>query len=259
MIRFFAVACLFLLPSWIFSQVNTERYRKDYETLGFSITNTTGIDFSSGNTEELEIREAIRLDWNNPVQDYYAVFEYDFKTADKKETKNKGFVHLRTIRDLKENYLFAEAFTQLETDRFLNLRSRFLLGGGLRVDLVSMLREKEAAKTNIKVFAGIGVMYENEVYSEEQTFYVSHLRATNYISLIMALTEDVDLGIVNYYQPAFEDFNDYRFTSDIRLKVKLLGKLSLLFEASYKHRNLIVDDTFKDDLEIKSAFVLRFP
>lgn len=257
--RLFVVACLFLLPSWIFSQVNTERYRKDYEILGFSITNTTGIDFSSGNTEELEISEAIRLDWNNPIQDYYAVFEYDFKTANKKKTKDKGFIHLRTIRDLKDNYLFGEAFTQLETDRFLNLRSRFLVGGGLRVNLVSMLREKEAAKTNVKVFVGIGAMYENEVYSAEQTFYISHLRATSYISLIMALTEDVDLGVVNYYQPAFENFNDYRFTSDIRLKVKLLDQLSIQFEASYKHRNLIVDDTFKDDLEIKTALVLKLP
>ncbi|MBZ0242105.1 MAG: DUF481 domain-containing protein, partial [Bacteroidales bacterium] len=193
MIRFFIAACLFLLPSWIFSQVNTERYRKDYEILGFSITNTTGIDFSSGNTEELEISEAIRLDWNNPIQDYYAVFEYDFKTAKKKKTKDKGFIHLRSIRDLKENYLFAEVFTQLETDRFLNLRSRFLFGSSMRIDLVSMLREKDTEKTNVKVFAGIGMMYENEVYSDEQTFYISHLRGTSYISLIMALTEDVDM------------------------------------------------------------------
>jgi len=257
--RIFAVACLFLLPSWIFSQVNTERYRKDYETLGFSMTNTTGIDFSSGNTEELEISEAIRLDWNNPTQDYYAVFEYDFKTADKKKTKDKGFVHLRTIRDLKNDYLFGEAFSQLEMDRFLNLRSRFLIGGGMRLDMVAMLKEDEAEKTNVKVFTGLGVMYENEVYSDKETFHISHMRATTYISVIMAITADVDLGLVNYYQPAFENFIDYRFTSDIMLKVKVVGKLSIQFEATYKHRNVIVDDTFKDDLEIKSALVLRLP
>lgn len=257
--RFFVVACLVIMPFWIFAQVNTERYRKDYDMLGFSITNTTGIDFSTGNTEELEISEAIRLDWNNPIQDYYAVLEYDFKTANNKKTKDKGFVHFRTIRDLKGGYLFGEAFTQLEMDRFLNLRSRFLFGGGLRIDLVTMLREKEAVKTNIKLFAGIGVMYENEVYSDVETVFVSHLRATSYISLIMALTEGIDLGVVNYYQPALENFIDYRFTSDIRLKIKLLDQLSLQFEASYKHRNVVVDDTFKDDLEIKTSLVLRLP
>jgi len=257
--RFFVVAFLVLLPSFIFSQVNTERYRKDYDLLGFSLTNTTGIDFSTGNTEEFEISEAIRLDWNNPIQDYYAVLEYDFKTANNKKTKDKGFVHFRTIRDFKESYLFGELFTQLEMDRFLNLRSRFLFGGGLRIDLITLLKEKEAVKANVKLFAGIGLMYENEVYSEEQTIYISHLRATSYISLIMALTENIDLGVVNYYQPAMENFIDYRFTSDIRLKIKLLDQLSLQFEGSYKHRNLVVDDTFKDDLEIKTSLVLRLP
>lgn len=257
--RFFVSAFLVLFPTLLFSQVNTERFRKDYETLGFSVTNTTGLDFSSGNTEEFEISEALRLDWNNPIQDYYAVLQYDFKTANKEKTKDKGFVHFRSIRDLKESFLFAEAFTQLEMDRFLNLRSRFLFGGGLRIDLVSIMKKREEASKNVKLFAGMGAMYENEVYSEDETIYISHLRATTYISLIMALTDNVDLSLVNYYQPALDNFIDYRFTTDLKLKIKLLDQLSLQFEANYKHRNVVVDDTFKDDLEIKSAVVLRLP
>lgn len=252
-------ACLLLLPYWLFSQVNTERYRQDYETLGFMLTNTTGFNYETGNTKELEISEAIRLDWNNPIQDYYAVLEYNFKTASKVKTKDKGFLHLRTIRVLKENYFFGEAFTQYEMDRFLNLQSRFLFGGGLRVDIISMLKDKDTAQNNVKLFAGVGLMYENEVYSSEENIYISHLRSTNYISLIMGLTENVDLGVVYYYQPAIKDFKDYRYTTDIKFRMKISGRLSLLFTARHKHRSLIVDDTDKDDLQLQSAIVLRLP
>jgi len=252
-------ACMLLFPFWLFSQVNTERYRKDYETLGFTLTNTTGFNYETGNTEELEISESVRLDWNNPIQDYYAVLEYDFKTASNVKTKDKGFIHLRTIRDLKGNYFFGEAFTQYEMDRFLNLQSRFLFGGGLRVDFISMLKENDTTQNNVKLFAGVGLMYENEVYSSEETIYISHLRSTNYISLIMAITADVDLGVVYYYQPAIKDFKDYRHTTDIKFRMKISDRLSLLFTVRHKHRSLIVDDTDKNDLQLQSAIVLRLP
>jgi len=251
--------CLFLLPYWLFSQVNTERYRRDYETMGFVFTNTTGFNYETGNNEELEINEAIRLDWNNPIQDYYAIIEYDFKTASKVKTKDKGFIHLRTIRDFEKNYFFGEVFTQLEFDRFLNLRSRFLFGGGLRLDFISMFKDNDTAQNNVKLFAGVGLMYENEVYSSEGTVYISHLRSTNYLSLIMAITEDIDLGAVYYYQPALVDFKDYRYTLDLRFRMKLSGKLSLLMTARRKYRSMIVDETDKNDFELKAAIVIRLP
>ncbi|MBU2557801.1 MAG: DUF481 domain-containing protein [Bacteroidetes bacterium] len=255
--RFLVFLMLFFIPFCMLAQVNAERFRKEYDQLGFSITNTTGFDFSSGNTEELEFSEALRLDWNNPIQDYYAILEYDFKTVSKEKTKDKGFFHFRTIRDLKDYYMMTELFTQLEMDRFLNLRSRFLLGGGLRMDLVALFASVDTTRHNVKLFAGIGIMYENEAYSYVQDIYISHFRSTNYLSMVMSLSENVDFTVVNYYQPALEDFNDYRFITDIKLRVRLISQLSVQFSTSYKHRNVVVDDTFKDDLEIKTAIVIK--
>lgn len=253
------IAFLFIsFSSAAFAQVNTERYRREYDEPGFGMRNTTSIDFSSGNTNEFEVGEQLRLDWNNPIQDYYAVIEYDFKRANKQKTKNKGFIHLRSIRQLNKDMFMAEAFTQLEFDQFLQLQSRFLLGMGVRSDLVQLFSDSSLNKP-LKLFVGIGVMHEDEHYTTDPQIIDSHYRSTNYISLAMSLSEQAQLGIVTYYQPALEDFKDFRFSADMNLTVDVLKNLALSLKIRYLHRSVAIGESVNDDQEIKTGLIFKLP
>jgi hypothetical protein len=253
------VAFLFICFSFnAFAQVNTERYRKEYDTPGFSIRNTTSIDFSSGNTNEFEVGEQLRLDWNNPIQDYYAVIDYEFKRANKQKTKNKGFIHLRSIRQLNKDKIMAEAFTQLEFDQFLQLQSRFLLGMGVRSDLLQLFSDSGFNKA-LKLFIGIGLMYEDEHYTTDPPIIVSHYRSTNYISLAMSLSEHAQLGFVTYYQPALEAFKDFRFSADVNLTIDVLKNLALSLKIRYLHRSVAIGESVSNDQEIKTGLIFKFP
>jgi hypothetical protein len=258
--RFFSFLLIFFLLS-VFSssaQVNTERYRKEYNKLGFGLRNTTTFVFSSGNTDELEMSEQLRMDWNNPIQDYYAIVEYEFKRANQQKTKNKGFIHLRTIRQLNQEKIMGEAFTQLEFDQFLQLKSRFLAGIGFRTDLIQLFADTN--KNNpVKFFLGIGAMYENESYTTSPPEEINHFRSTNYLSLATALSENAQLNVVTYYQPAFSDWSNFRFTSDINLSVDLLKNLALTFSIHYLHRSIPIGETVEDDVEVKTGFIIKFP
>ncbi|HOI33278.1 MAG TPA: DUF481 domain-containing protein, partial [Bacteroidales bacterium] len=207
---------------------------------------------------EFEVGEQLRLDWNYPIQDYYGVIEYDFKRANKQKTKNKGFIHLRTIRQLNMDKIMAEAFTQLEFDQFLQLRSRFLLGMGIRSDLVQLFSDSSLNKP-LKLFIGVGVMHEGEHYTTDPHVVVSHSRSTNYISLAMSLSDQAQLGFVTYYQPALEDFNDFRFSADLNLTVDVIKNLALILKMRYLHRSIAIGESVNDDQEIKTGLIFKLP
>ena len=258
MLRLLLAFLFFFIAFSSFAQVNTERYRKEYDAPGFSMRNITSIDFSSGNTNEFEVGEQLRLDWNNPIQDYYAILEYDFKRANKEKTKNNGFKHLRSIRQLNEDRVMAEVFTQLEFDQFLQLQSRFLLGTGIRSDLMQLFSDSSSNKP-VKLFMGIGVMHEGERYTTDPVQIVIHYRSTNYISLAISLSDHTQLGFVTYYQPALENFDDFRFSADMNLTVDVLKNLALNFKIHYLHRSIAIGESVKDDQEIKTGVIFKLP
>ena len=256
--KYFVAIFLLLCSFSALAQVNTERYRKEYDTPGFSIRNTTSLDFSSGNTNEFEVGEQLRLDWNNSIQDYYAIVEYEFKRANNQKTKNKGFIHLRSIRQLNRDKIMAEAFTQLEFDQFLQLQSRFLFGMGVRSDLVQLFSDSSLNKP-LKLFVGIGLMHEGVHYTTDPEIIVRHYRSTNYISLAMTLSEHAQFGFVTYYQPALEDFDDFRFSADMNLTVDVLKNLALSFKIRYLHRSVAIGESVKADQEINTGLIFRLP
>lgn len=69
-------------------------------------TNSFGFNFASGNTNLFELSNRIRLDFNRPDQDYFAITEYTYQAANSRKSSNKVFLHLRTIRDLGNSCFF---------------------------------------------------------------------------------------------------------------------------------------------------------
>jgi hypothetical protein len=245
------------LAAW--GQVNTERYRKDYDKKGFLVNNALGFSFSKGNTEELEVSNNFRLDYTSNKFHYFTILDYNFKRTETIKSKDNGFVHLRTLRHFDNRAYLAEVFAQWQFDEFIMLQNRFLLGTGLRFDLSRLLTEGNDDEKDWKIFAGVGLMYEYEDYMTEPLTVFRLWRSTNYLSVIWDIGENLGIKLVNYYQPAISKFSNYRFSTDLGVDFKLFKQLSFEVAVSYTYRSVAVGNTKRGDISIKNSLLLSLP
>jgi hypothetical protein len=240
-----------------FSQVNTERYFQDYKSEGFMYSNSFGFNFATGNTNYFELSNRFRLDFNGPDQDYFAITEYTYRTANSRKSSNKGFLHLRTIRDLGDSrFLLVEGYTQIQFDEFLLLRNRMLLGGGFRFNPVALLDSISRKENKLKIFLGSGVFYEFEKYSIYPTEKSSLMRSSNYLSFVWSASKHININLVNYYQPALEDFTNFRYALNLALSTQITGKLFYELRLEFTHRSVPFAGRKPSDLDVKNN--LRF-
>lgn len=250
---------LFCINQNTSGQVNTERYRKDYDKKGFLVNNALGFNFSKGNIEELEVSNNFRLDYISNKFHYFTILDYNFKRTETIKSKDNGFVHLRTLRHFDNSAYLAEVFAQWQFDKFILLQNRFLLGTGLRFDLSRLLTEGHDEDKDWKIFAGVGLMYEYEDYMTEPMTIIRLWRSTNYLSALWDIGDNLSIKLVNYYQPAISQFSNYRFSTDLGVDFKLFKQLSFEVAFNYTYRSVAVGNTKRGDLSVKNSLLLSLP
>lgn len=257
--RLLIVAILCCFPFLIKAQVNTERYYKDYERMGIMYDNSFGLNFATGNINYLELSNRFRVDYNDTIQDYFAVADYTYRISNGKKNSNKGFIHLRTIRDLEERkFLMLEGYSQLEFNEFLLLKSRMLLGGGFRFDPIALIDSSLRQNGSLKLFLGTGIFYEYEVYSTDPIIKSQLIRWSNYLSLVLNVSKKIDLNMVHYLQPAPQDFSNFRYVLNLALNTQLTGKLYYEMRVEYLYRSIVYGGKKPGDIEIKNTLRLVF-
>jgi len=137
------------------------------------------------------------------------------RTGDSTFSEN-GYLHLRFVSHVKRPLAF-ESFTQIQYNKALQIKQRFLLGCGVRWHIV---KGKKA-----KIYLGFAAMFDDEIY--QQTPREQYIRNSDYISLVLSLGKNLVFTSITYYQPVFRDMADYR----------LLTSNGLSFHAG-KHINL---------------------
>ncbi len=197
-----------------YAQVNTERFREDADSVGFSgFVDLEGI-LATGNTDFQLISLGGRLNYNWGD-------DYTFLIADGGYGWEKGnsfvdqiFAHLRhviTTGDL----LQIELFTQFDNNKKRLLLARELLGGGLRFRLLKT--------EHFKFRLGTAYMFETEKYDlPEIAFHpktTSLHRFSSYITLSFELSKALSFISTTYYQPSIADINDYKLFSENALLV----------------------------------------
>jgi hypothetical protein len=250
---------LIILNQNTISQVNTERYRKDYDKKGFLVNNALGFNYSSGNTEELELSNNFRLDYISQKFHYFTILEYNYKSTGTIKSKDNGFAHLRTLRHFDNKGYLAEVFAQWQFDEFILLKNRFLFGTGLRFDLSHILTEGNNKEKAWKIFTGIGLMVEYEDYTTDPLTIYRLWRSTNYLSVLWDIGDNLGIKLVNYYQPAIKQFSNYRFSSDLGLGFTLIKQLRFEVALNYSYRSVVVGNTKHGDISVKNSLLLSLP
>ena len=252
-IHIFIIAFILFNFNFIHSQVNTEVLRRS--DLAPGLHNIAQLDFGmvSGNSEFLRLKTSFRSDYVSKKYYSFGVIQYQRGTKSQKKFINKGFIHLRSIRRLSDNFS-GEVFVQKEFDDFILLRDRQLIGLGLRTSIF----QADSTNQKVRLSLGNGAMWEKEKLSTTPISLTKIIRSTNYLSLQTRLNDLVNFNFVGYYQASLERWRDYRVLVQSSLGFNLTK--SFMFQTNFNLRfdNEPPGSIKKCDLELTNGVKFSF-
>lgn len=227
------ITFLLLISSLSFSQVNTERFRKDSSEPGLSANIDFDVNIITGNTDLKFISLGGRLNYDWQSNYTFLISDFGYGWSDDKKIFDQALLHLRnvlTISDLVQQ----ETFIQFDFNKKRLLNSRELIGAGLRFKIYK--------SDEFKFRTGLAYIYEIEEYKLPENSIHGKLKNTHrlssYVTFEINLKEGVRLLSIEYFQPDIVEFADYKFISENVLIVDL-GKyldLNIKFNLRYDSR-----------------------
>jgi len=188
--------------------------------LGLGLVHNTKNIFTLNGGAQIEFQHHDKL--------FLSLTKFKFVKAGEENFVNEGFQHLRYNQNIK-HWLVYELFGQLQYNEKVRIRLRGLVGSGLRFLVLDKKKQK--------AYIGISYMYE---YDEESKSLVIHhdQRASSYLSANIKLKDYLSFASTSYYQPLFNDFSDYRLSSESSLIFNISKRLNFktTFSITYDSR-----------------------
>ena len=223
-----------LLLGWMASAhaiVNIEALHTGEPQPGYSGTVNVSVDGQSGNTDKLSVNAGARLQWHGGAVTNFAILRYNYGQTSGVEDTNKLFSHARHIHQISDKTAY-EGFIQAERNVFARLTFRGLIGGGLRLKLAEIPDIKS-------LHLGIGGFFSRETLEKRagttDAGSKNTWRVNTYLNYVQQLNGSVRVLSTTYYQPAIDDFSDYRLLEDATLSVKMTDSLSLNVSLDLAH------------------------
>lgn len=201
--------------------IETQRKREDSKPLfgktdlSFNLNKTTSLILSGRNQTQLQ--------YNHLRNKYIFLSDLQMMMVDTVRYLNNGFLHFRYNHDFKNEWLVAEAFTQVQYNRIQKILRRFLWGAGTRFLILN--NEK------YKIIAGLATMYEFELYIDDT--FQDKVRMSNYLTFDFTPLPHIRLRHTTYYQPNVVLLNDFRLTNETSLEATLYKGLS--YKSQFNH------------------------
>ncbi|MEZ4859096.1 MAG: DUF481 domain-containing protein [Flavobacteriaceae bacterium] len=221
---------LFLFITQIsFSQIlNVESLRKVTDTSGWSGAVGLTFELKRNANDFVSLGSDIHIQYK--MNKHLVLFKNDvaFQKIEGENFDNSLVSHFRY------NYRFHkkiswEAFVQGQYNKVNLINFRGLMGTGPRFKLTS--------SEKYKFYLGTLAMFEYEEV-DDGTPFQRNFRGSSYLSFSMYPTERVSLVSTTYYQPRFNQFSDYRISSETAFLVTVFKNFGL--EINY----LFTYDTF---------------
>jgi len=218
-------AALLLAPAAAHAQVNVEALRTDIDGRPTYLAVQASYAGHAGNTNGAVASGAAFAGLNVGRHLAFLKLQGDYAEFNGVATITKAFAHLRYDFRLLP-WLYAEAFVQLEENKFQRLALRQVDGVGLRFGIVQ--------RPEIFLFFGTAWMVDWEKLSDDPptTFspwvgpnWVAQ-RWSNYLSIGGKLGDRVRLANVTYVQPRVNAFSDLRLLNETSASVDIDKRFS---------------------------------
>jgi hypothetical protein len=243
----------FLLPASLLSQINTERFRQDTDSSGFSGNADISATAMTGNTDFQLVTLGSRLNQNWSKSYTFLVMDGGLGWNNGERFFDQALAHLRHVVTLND-LLQQETFLQYDFNKKRKLLQRELLGAGVRLRLF---------KTDIiKLRTGLAYMLEKERYSlprrtrHGDQVYVQRL--SSYLTCEIRMQKIVRLLTVSYYQPRFDDWTDYKFLSENMLIVDVGKHLDITNSVNFRFDSMPPEGVRKLDMVSKFGVSVKF-
>lgn len=246
--RLLTLALVTLVASPALAQINTEQLRKTTDD-GVHLQFDAGGGFASGNTDILQLSAGVRVDASAGENSGFGLARYTLSEVDGATDVSNAFAHVRYNSEIVPD-LIGEVFGQVERNEQTLLARRYLVGGGLRYEIV----ETEAVGFAI----GTTPMIERErLRPEAMEDPTTSFRWSNYVSLRVDVSETAEAFAVVYAQPRVEAFSDYRILHESRLDLDVTKFVKVRIRGMMRYDSqppIGVDDT---DIMLTTGFVFN--
>lgn len=249
--KFFIIFLFLYIPA--FSQINTERFRKDSDSAGFSGIADIELTAITGNTDLQLIHYGGRLNYNWGESYTFFVADGGFGWDKGSRIFNQSLYHLRYVHKITE-YLQTETFTQFDFNKSRLLTERELIGAGFRFKVVKL--------DELKVRLGISYFYEHEKYNiSSYSIHSNNLfanRLSSYLTCEYEIKDDVKFLSITYFQPQISKWDDYRVISDNSLIIGLSSFVDLKVSFNLRYDSAAPDLIKPTDTITKFGFGFKF-
>jgi len=216
--------CLFFYSYTAKAIVNIENMRvhSAEKTQGFDGTLALDISGDNGNVQKAKAGLGARAQWYEETGTRFMLMNYEYGESSKIKDTDKVFFHARNIW-YKTDVVAWEAFIQFESNEFTRLKSRALIGGGIRWTALQ--------STNQTAYLGLGVFRSKENLEfatlVTDTGITYNNRLSSYFIYKYAITDHSRIANTVFYQPDINDFSDSRLLEQFGLLLDITEKLSL--------------------------------
>lgn len=180
---------------------------------------------------------------------FLLIGDYKISRSSDTDFQDAAFLHFRYNRPLKYR-ITAEAFTQIQDDKISLLKYRFLTGVGARLALVQ--------NGSFKINFGVIPMYEFEKLLDTFSTTNHDFRISQYLNIFYNISTTADFYSTTYFQPIYDQWNDYRLHNESRLVVTLTKSVNLNVTNSYSWDASPPDGAPKKRISLKVGFGLDF-
>jgi len=203
--------------------LNIEQERIKTDTTGWAGTAKISFQYTKNDEELLTGGAYMHIQYKTKRSLYLSLTEYNLTKASGSDFVNAGVQHFRYNYKLKD-WLTGEIFTQIQFNKLLKVKSRWLLGAGPRVKFIS-------TKPFNMYFAAL-YMFEHEELYDTNIIKNNH-RLSSYISFNLKIRDNLSLINTSYFQPIINDFLDFRILTQTDLKIGITKHFSFLLSYLY--------------------------
>ena len=215
---------LFIFNSLHGQVVDIERQRINAEEAGLSGALNLSGSYLDNDKVIYTYTLLTNLQYRRGKNLYFLIGDYKVSRSSNTDFQDAAFLHFRYNRPVYKGVTI-EAFTQIQDDKISLLKYRFLTGVGARFKLI----EEQSVLIN---FGGIP-MYEFEELLDDASTIHKDLRISQYLNIVLNISEAADFYTTTYYQPVYDQWSDFRLHNEARIVILLSERMNLNITNTY--------------------------
>ena len=212
------------------------------------------LETKRGNTDKDNYKASLRVTYDNNISYVtWAEISGEYGKSNTVEDTNKLYSHIRYIHKVTDEVVRAECFGQIQTDKYKLLQERVVVGVGARFRIFEIFEDG-------KGYAGVGALYEGIEYIEDDYHNPneSNLRVNSYLAYTVKFNEKSSFSYTFYYQPMYNEINDYASSHDVELKLHVYKELFLKIGIAYDNDSKPPVGVKREDFTQETMLLFNF-